>query len=1858
MTINTHRNKHKVVKSIRTTQKKRGGVGNFGAISKEKEEKTEKKAKKLIVVLLQAKKEGKDIIEFTDGNKKVKIGDEKLNQRDICYIIAELTGLSKMKKNYTLPAGNYEGYEIGGKLLRNTEDLVNGVHRDGKEAVGLKDLINKFADIYYVKYLDERAPLQTGLISQVLEIHPADADINTPNPLLETIMDKFASEELASEELTKVVEEPIVELSLEEPIELVSTSVVREIAKDLQTEPQLIPEDIPLDEQPAFEEPVKPILIKKFNIMLDNERKEYELNKTDTSYDYLYPELNDPNFNIKIAQRKEFNDTQYDGTIHDIKSQTEKLCNADFELAPHQQFVRNFLSFQTPYNSLLLYNGLGTGKCHKRDTPIIMADGSIKMVQDIIEGDFLMGDDSTPRTVLSLASGRDKMYDIIPDSIQKGGETYTVNQEHILCLKMSGYPRISYNNVDTYYVEWIENNTFCSKTFTSTDQHIAENFLDTIQQNTHTNSNIIEIAVKDYLQLPDTTRELLKGYKVPIEFPERELPFDPYTIGYWLGDGTCRDNEITSQVSTHIPHIYKCNSRENRLKLLAGLIDSGVNYEKNDNDGIEFTLKNKPILDDVIYLVRSLGFSCYKENQSESAARRITINGQGTKGTKGTKGIEEIPTKIPRVQAVRRKQIKDALVTGITIKYVGEDDYYGFTLDKNCRYLMGDFTVTHNTCSSIGIAEEMRSYMKQLGLTQKIMVISSPNVEINYRQQLFDENKLKNENGVWSLNTCIGNSLIKEINPTNLRGMPKERVVSQINSIINNYYVFMGYIEFANYATRHILVKDDDKLPAKERERRKIKRIRRYFENRLIIVDEVHNIRIADDNNDKRAASLLMMIARHTNNLRLLLLSATPMYNSYKEIIWLTNLLNINDKRPTIQLQNVFEKDGTFKAASITKDGAVVEDGKELLKRKTIGYVSYVRGENPYTFPYRIYPNDFAPEYTITNQEYPKYQMNKKPIQERLSHVPVYVSAIGEYQQKGYDFIMEVIRNKQFVRNTAEGKEYSMPSFENMESFGYDLLQVPLEALNIVYPSSQLTDYNALNILNGPSSNDDDEFHEGDSEIVANMVGKRGLSNIMTYANVVSPKPIRYNFEYKPEVLEKYGNIFNPKHIGKYSNKISKICDCVMNSNGIVLIYSQYIDGGLVPVALALEELGFTRFGSDSVTKPLFKKAPCEPIDAVTLLPKSKMVGKSANANTSFTSFTSFKPAKYVMITGDKAFSPDNNNDIKYITDHKNKNGEFVKVVLISKAAAEGLDFKNIRQIHILEPWYHMNRIEQIIGRGVRNLSHCSLPFEQRNVEIYLHATLPRNEEEPADLYVYRIAEKKAMQIGKVTRLLKENAVDCILNIGQTNFTVDKMMALTENQNIEIHLASRKTIQYKIGDKPFTDVCDYMDNCNFQCSPHAEIKTENIITDTYNNEFIKTGYDMILKRIRQLYREHSLYTKTQLFQHINVVKKYPDEQIYYALSQFIDNKNEYLIDKYGRSGYLINKEEYYAFQPIEITSELISMYDIIVPVDYKRESIFIELPKTEEQIKAMGEPVKTLEYVKTGEPLESLEPVKTVEYVKPDTDIPVLNTYDEIVNELDEILASLFKDDEDDEDDEKEAKETDWYFHAKNVIHALNARHGISNLYIRKYTIHHYLDCLPVKSKVALISRLYNEIDGLYTDTENQMKAYFDTKILRFKSLTGIVLSEQGDYKFYVKNIDIENPTLWNEARPTEVIKLKSVLQESSPNLVISRERIHPLFGFMSVFKKQDVVFKIKDLTQKRNNKGSRCDNLTKTEIIKRINTVLQKDEYTETNAATILKYSMCVILEVVLRHFNELKPERLWFFDIDMAAINDVQNI
>ena len=119
----------------------------------------------------------------------------------------------------------------------------------------------------------------------------------------------------------------------------------------------------------------------------------------------------------------------------------------------------------------------------------------------------------------------------------------------------------------------------------------------------------------------------------------------------------------------------------------------------------------------------------------------------------------------------------------------------------------------------------------------------------------------------------------------NMKGLSKEKVIRQINRIIQLSYLFLGYTEFANYITKKSSLEGVEITSEKKRKQEMKRRMKKHFNNRLIIIDEVHNIRISEDNSDKRVAQELFKLVKHVDNLRLLFLSATPMYNSYKEIV-------------------------------------------------------------------------------------------------------------------------------------------------------------------------------------------------------------------------------------------------------------------------------------------------------------------------------------------------------------------------------------------------------------------------------------------------------------------------------------------------------------------------------------------------------------------------------------------------------------------------------------------------------------------------------------------------------------------------------------------------------------------------------------------------------------------------------------------------------------------------------------------------------------------------------------------------------------------------------------------------------------
>lgn len=1060
------------------------------------------------------------------------------------------------------------------------------------------------------------------------------------------------------------------------------------------------------------------------------------------------------------------------------------------------------------------------------------------------------------------------------------------------------------------------------------------------------------------------------------------------------------------------------------------------------------------------------------------------------------------------------------------------------------------------TCSAISISEEMREYMKQIGSNRRIMIVASPNVQQNFKLQLFDERKLTLIDGLWNIKACTGNKYLKEINPMNMKGFSKEKVIMQIKRIISNYYVFMGYVAFANYISDNMKIESE--MSNKTREEIIKKKLNKLFNNRLVIIDEVHNIRISEENKNKRVAMELLNLVNNVDNMRLLLLSATPMYNSYKEIIWLINLLNINDNRSQIQSKDVFDNEGNFKL-----DDEGNEIGKELLVRKSTGYISFVRGENPYTFPFRIWPDIFKPDKALKNWTYPSTQLNGIEIFRPIEMLSLYMCNIGNIQQIGYNYIISNVR-----KEVEENKKYKNIDFENMDRFGYTLIQRPIEALNIIYPHENL--------------------HEGnDKKIpVSELVGTGGLSRIMKFEKY----PLKLNFEYKEGPFK---GMFKQPELNKYSGKINNILNTIIDSTGVILIYSQYIDGGIIPIGLALEELGFKRAGSSS---SLFKDPPSEPIDSITFKTKS-----NTNDN--------FSQAAYIMITGDPTISTDNVAELKLATNLDNINGEKVKVILISQAGSEGLDFKFIRQVHILEPWYNMNRIEQIIGRAVRTCSHKSLSFENRNVEIYLYASIMEEEDKEAvDLYVYRVAEKKAVKIGTITRLLKETAVDCLLNYEQTEFTIEDM-----NMNVGQILSSGKQIEYQVGDRPYSAICDYMDKCSFKCKPIESINNEEITEDSYNESFIVMNNDKIIQRIKDLFKDNFFYDKVGLVKEINIVKNYPLIQINSALSQLIDNKNEFLIDMYGRLGRLVNISDLYLYQPLELTNKQISTYDRTVPIDFKNKSVMFELED------------------KNNEPTTNIQerPAEIKQKQKEDKSInKELSKGNKILDDLHKkyLIGTEGK-------NTKDLTESDDWYLLFNIIKNHLMEKGIKEETLNKLLIDHLIESLRFDNILELLNYIENSKD-LDDSFVNKLKEYFENIEIKVGKLKFIELQNEGASEaiIYVKD-------KWEAAKEGDYEKLIPERRKLI-DLLIDKTKLGNFLGFMSEFKKSYMVFKVKDINLKRNI-GARCDQASKSTQMQLLNNI-GAEEYID---KSFKRPEFCVLQEMILRFYNEEKyNKKRWF--------------
>jgi len=379
--------------------------------------------------------------------------------------------------------------------------------------------------------------------------------------------------------------------------------------------------------------------------------------------------------------------------------------------------------FENKSRVRISFGGSGSGKCFGRGTKVILFSGKLKNVEDIVSGDILMGPDSTPRKVLETHSGFGKLYKVK----QNKGIDYIVNENHILTLKKS---------------------ESCKKD--RGEKTLSGSFR---RPNGRYSSyeDIINIEIKEYLSKSKRWKTNFRGYRSKIKFKNKKIHLDPYFLGIWLGDGSAKGPQITTEdkeiedfiysfakknnasvsidyknnrntktfklvygdrfyfgpnkilnllrkynliKNKHIPESYLYNSRKNRLALLAGLIDTDGSLQKNCYDFIQ---KNKTLTEQIKFLCNSLGFRC----EIQKTKKSCMVNGKKFTGTyyrmNISGNVQEIPVKIERKKIKKFSKNKNPMITGISVENYGEGKYFGFEVDGDNLFLLEDCTVVHNS---------------------------------------------------------------------------------------------------------------------------------------------------------------------------------------------------------------------------------------------------------------------------------------------------------------------------------------------------------------------------------------------------------------------------------------------------------------------------------------------------------------------------------------------------------------------------------------------------------------------------------------------------------------------------------------------------------------------------------------------------------------------------------------------------------------------------------------------------------------------------------------------------------------------------------------------------------------------------------------------------------------------------------------------------------------------------------------------------------------------------------------------------------------------------------------------------------
>lgn len=474
------------------------------------------------------------------------------------------------------------------------------------------------------------------------------------------------------------------------------------------------------------------------SIHLKTHTKEFQLDNIMRKLPNVYDGLNPARRKSLCGARKRFLHNNKEIKVFQLAGYIAEHMNYHHGGASLESTLINMAQNYVGANNYPLLLPLSQFGCLDPETPILMWKG-IKKAKDIIVGDKLIGDDGTPRNVLSITSGQDEMYEITNGDLVN----YTVNSQHILTLCLTVHKKIWWKESSkSWTVMYFDKNskTVKSKTVRTSDptngnyynkstlnKDDAYNLILDHVSNISDN-NIIDIKIQDYINLPNYVKSKLKGTinQSVIQWIEQKVDIDPYTLGMWLGDdmsdchafASIDDELIKSDIecqgfrkhgrptninpfkelmkrnelfkNKYVPTNYIYNTENVRLNILAGMIDTNGSLKKQGNIyqyQIYQSEKHKDMVESFRIIAGSLG---YRANiLKHGNMLTLCISGYG---------LEKIPTRLTKKQInTQYTNHMNPMCHKIQIRPIGKGFFCGWSVDKNERFLLNDFTITHNS---------------------------------------------------------------------------------------------------------------------------------------------------------------------------------------------------------------------------------------------------------------------------------------------------------------------------------------------------------------------------------------------------------------------------------------------------------------------------------------------------------------------------------------------------------------------------------------------------------------------------------------------------------------------------------------------------------------------------------------------------------------------------------------------------------------------------------------------------------------------------------------------------------------------------------------------------------------------------------------------------------------------------------------------------------------------------------------------------------------------------------------------------------------------------------------------------------